>query len=100
MHFGTFHRNDIAQIGISVEPVDVIRNLTPAAGVNASTVENVIEYTQNLLENFVNYASSFAISANEAQSRQTDTFVPFTVVQKWYDNFKRRLDVNPYFWKN
>ena len=85
-----------AMIGISVETEASIDALTPAQ--QSQTPENLassIEFAQKMLQNFYNYASSFAKDAPDGQS-----YVPFATLQTWFDNFKRRLDNNPNFWKN
>ncbi|CAF0810749.1 unnamed protein product [Brachionus calyciflorus] len=83
-----------ALIGISVEPITSIDSLTPATETQPSNVNNFMEFTQKMLENFYNYASSFAKDAPDGQ-----TYVPFNSLQHWFENFKRRLEINPNFWK-
>ena len=51
-----------AQIGISVEPLDQLAQQTPASQSTPSSLNTFVEYTQKMLENFFNYASSFAIA--------------------------------------
>lgn len=82
-------------IGISVEPVTTIDSLTPATETQTSNVTSFTEFTQKMLENFYNYASSFAKDAPDGQS-----YVPFATLQHWFENFKRRLEINPNFWKS
>ena len=31
---------------------------------------------------------------------RASSYIPASVIQKWFDNFQRRFTVNPYFWKN
>merc|ERR1712080_161834 len=72
-----------AQVGISVEPLANIELHTPAAHTEASNVSSFMEFSQNMLENLFNYASSF----------------PLSCLQTWYSIFERRLQQNPNFWK-
>lgn len=82
-------------IGISVEPIQSIEALTPAAEIQTAAVQtSLAEFTQRMLENFYNYASSFAKDAPDGRS-----YVPFATLQTWFENFKRRLEMNPNFWK-
>lgn len=90
----------IVQIGISVEPLEHLSQQTPAANTTPSKVESFLEYSQKMLENFYNFASSFAVSQAQMTPNPSETFVPTSVLQKWYMNFERKLQQNPYFWKS
>ena len=83
-----------AVIGISVEPEAQIDALTPAADTQLANVDNLVEFCQKMLQNFYNYASSFAKDGPDGQQ-----WLPFGTLQGWFENFKRRLDLNPNFWK-
>ena len=83
-------------IGISVEPLANINNLTPATEMQtAASIGLLNEFTQKMLENFYNYASSFSKDAPDGRS-----YVPLTSLQTWFENFKRRLEMNPNFWRS
>uniref|UniRef100_A0A8D1TBE5 Protein Hikeshi n=1 Tax=Sus scrofa TaxID=9823 RepID=A0A8D1TBE5_PIG len=75
----------VAQIGISVELLDSLAQQTP--------------FTQKMLDNFYNFASSFAVSQAQMTPSPSEMFIPANVVLKWYENFQRRLAQNPLFWK-
>jgi hypothetical protein len=77
-----------ANIGISVETVAQIDALTPAVGTN-----NYVEFAEKMLQNFFNYAASFS------QDTPNGQYVPLVTLTNWYENFKRRLIINPNFWK-
>ena len=83
----------IANIGISVEPTAQIDALTPAATTKATDTSEFVQFTEKMLQNFYNYASSFSKDAPDGQ------YVPLTTLTNWYDTFKRRLSNNPSFWK-
>lgn len=94
-----------ALVGVSVEPLSEIAQKTPSVGTTASTVGSFAEFSQKMLENFFNYASSFAASPEvitmKYQMQGTnETYVPFSTLQQWYMNFQRRLQTNPDFWKS
>ena len=55
-----------ACIGISVEPIAQIDALTPATDSKAS-LDNDVQFTEKMLQNFYNYASSFAKDAPDGQ---------------------------------
>jgi hypothetical protein len=85
-----------AMIGISVEPLINIDALTPATSTSANNdINSFLDYTQKMLENFYNYSASFVKDGGDGVQ-----YVPFTCLQNWYSNFKRRLELNPNFWKN
>ena len=86
---------NVAMIGISVEPIMQIDALVPASQAIASNVNSFTEFVQKMLQNFYNYASSFAKDAPDGQQ-----YVPLITLQNWLENFKRRFELNPNFWKS
>lgn len=96
----TPNQHKVAQVGISVESLSSLESLATAVTVSeASNVSSFLEFSQKMIESLFNYTSSFALSADEARVRSSETFVPFSSVQQWYTNFERRLHQNPTFWK-
>ncbi|XP_041463024.1 protein Hikeshi-like [Lytechinus variegatus] len=88
-----------AHIGIAVEPLAELKQQTPAANTQASNVESFVQFTQKMLENFYNYASSFAITQDQMTPQPGVQYLPADVLTKWYENFQRRLTQDPNFWK-
>lgn len=85
-----------AQIGISIEP---LINAESQIINNDNTKQNVsmfVEFTQKMVQNLYNYVSSYAIEGGPLQT----PMVPLISIQKWYENFERKLNLNPNFWKS
>ena len=89
----------VAQIGISLEPLAQLAQQTPVANAAPSTLNSFVQFTQTMLENFVNYATSFSIAQAQMTPNPNENFVPMSVVQKWYSMFERKLASDPNFWK-
>ena len=95
-----------ALVGISVEPLSELVQKTPSADTMASTVDSFTEFCQKMLENFFNYAGSFATGPAQIVMQQqmagssNESYIPFSALQQWYLNFQRRLQSNPDFWKS
>uniref|UniRef100_A0A9L0K6S2 Protein Hikeshi n=1 Tax=Equus asinus TaxID=9793 RepID=A0A9L0K6S2_EQUAS len=107
----------VAQIGISVELLDSLAQQTPVGNAAVSSVDSFTQFgvseqvmlgrlflgeykfTQKMLDNFYNFASSFAVSQAQMTPSPSEMFIPANVVLKWYENFQRRLAQNPLFWK-
>ena len=88
-----------AQVGISVEPITVLQGLQQATMENeAALVPKFVDFTQKMVQSLFNYTASFAIDANEARMRSTETYIPYSAVQQWCSNFERRIKMDPYFW--
>ena len=91
-----------AQIGISVEPLTSVQQqvsqlpTTP----DGSTATNFRDFCTKMLENFMNYASSFSQSQSQMLPNPSEQYVPLSSLQSWYNNFNRRLEQNPYFWRS
>ena len=90
-----------AQIGISLEPLAQISEKTPATiSEKPSTSTTFVEFTQKMLTNVFNYCSSFARKQCEMTPEPSESFVPMSSLQKWYETFQRRIAMDPNFWKN
>ena len=88
-----------AQIGISIEPLAQLAQQTPVTYSTPSNLNSFVEFTQKMLETFYNYASSFALTQAQMTPNPSESFVPISVVQRWYENFQRKMTNNPNFWK-
>ncbi|XP_031571298.1 protein Hikeshi-like [Actinia tenebrosa] len=90
----------MAQIGISIEPLTQLAQQTPVANATPTTLNTFVQFTQKMMESFVNYASSFSITQTQMTPNPSESFIPMSVVQKWYLSFERKLACDPNFWKN
>ena len=46
-----------------------------------------------------NYATSFAVTQSQMTPNPREAYVTLNVLQNWFQNFQRRLQQNPYFWR-
>ncbi|XP_054257292.1 protein OPI10 homolog [Macrosteles quadrilineatus] len=82
-----------AQIGISVEPIEVVQQqIIQLENSKPNEASNFLEFTKKMLENFSECVSSFLVPGSPF-------VVPLSVVDNWYKNFEKRLEMNPRFWK-
>lgn len=93
-------QSHLAQIGISALPLSELEQQTPAAQAAISTMEPFVEFSKKMCENLFNYVSSFAQTQSQMTPNPTETFVRLSTLQTWYQNFERRLQQNPYFWRS
>lgn len=84
-----------AQIGISIEPL-LNAELQITSLESTTNLSSFVEFTQKMVQNLFNYVSSYAVEGGPDQS----PMVPLLSVQKWYENFERKLNINPNFWKS
>ena len=91
-----------AQIGIMVAPVAELAQQTPSPAATAPTADTFAQFTTKMCANFFNYASSFAATPSQmtAPIGANEQFVSMNVVQRWFDNFSRRMAMNPNYWKD
>lgn len=82
-------------LGISVEPLGQLEQQVQPSDVTPSTVASNVEFVSKMLNNFVNYVTSFVQNVPGT----TEQIVPLSIVQTWFNNFQRRLSENPNFWK-
>jgi hypothetical protein len=96
MQFGANAVSHIAQVGISIEPeASVLQQVSTIS----NKAETYFEFGKKMLENFMNYASSFTITQAQMTPNPSETYVPLSTVTAWFNNFQRRLEQNPNFWK-
>eukprot|EP00095_Tigriopus_kingsejongensis_P008800 snap_masked-scaffold1329_size47409-processed-gene-0.3 protein:Tk08800 transcript:snap_masked-scaffold1329_size47409-processed-gene-0.3-mRNA-1 annotation:"protein opi10 homolog" len=91
----------VAQLGISFESLIQLNALASEAQSEAAQVPVFVEFSQKMVKNLFNYASSFAVTSGDMiQAKPGETFVPYSTLHQWYSNFERRLQQNPYFWRS
>ncbi len=82
-------------LGISVEPLAQLEQQVQPNDVTPSTVASNVEFVSKMLNNFVNYITSFVQNVPGT----SEQIVPLSIVRTWFDNFQRRITENPNFWK-
>ena len=93
-------QSHMAQIGISVESLDQISQQVPATVANAPSLPAFVEFSRKMLENFFNFASSFALKQSQMTPAPSETFVPLSTLNRWFENFQRRMQQDPNFWRS
>ena len=88
-----------ALVGLRVEPLEQLAQETPASGTQASSLSNMSEFSQKMLENLFNFASSYAVDPTQSALTPGETYIPAAALRQWYSNFQRRFSANPNFWK-
>ena len=97
--FATPGQEGMALIGISVETLSALSQQTPALNTTPSTLNSRVEFMMKMLENFMNFASSFGQQQSQMTPSPTETFVPMSVVQWWFENTQRKMENDPNFWQ-
>ena len=93
--FGLLSQSHEAQIGISVEPLATLTQQTPAPSAAPSNVALMMQAATKMLEGFVNYTTSFALTQSRMTPNPTEMFVPLSTMQQWYENFQKKLTLDP-----
>lgn len=86
-----------AQIGISIEPLINAELQITSLDSTSHHLSTFTEFTQKMVQSLYNYVASYAV---EYGPEQNIPMVPLLTVQKWYENFERKLNLNPNFWKS
>jgi len=89
-----------ALVGISLEPLAVLAGQTPAAEAEANNQSTFMQFSEKMLENMFNFTSSFAMPPGDPRMKSDEMYIPMSSLQMWYQNFQRRLQQNPNFWKS
>ncbi|CAM4891015.1 unnamed protein product [Rotaria socialis] len=82
-------------LGISVEPLSQLDQQIQPHDITPSTVASNVEFVSKMLNNFVNYVTSFVQNVPGT----SEQIVPLSIIQTWYNNFQRRITENPNFWR-
>ena len=92
----------VAQIGISIEPLVAISQMTADPTANVSQQNHFEEFAVKAAENLFNYCASFANSLQHFMTTPMggQQLVPLSTIQQWYENFIRRLRQDPQYWRN
>lgn len=62
---------------------------------------SIVDFTEKMLRNFMNHLNSFTLTLQNPNNYNKPTdFVPYNIVQEWFNTFQRRLQLNPTFWKS
>ncbi|XP_048835029.1 protein Hikeshi [Brienomyrus brachyistius] len=93
------HMPSVAQVGVSIESLEQLAQQTPLSSATVSTVDSFTQFTQKMLESLYNFSSSFAVSQAQMTPNPSEMFIPASSVRRWYENFQRRMNQNPNFWK-
>lgn len=88
-----------AEIGISIERIEDLAAQSPNAITEPSNTTTFQEFAGRALENLLNYAGSYAVTQGQMTPNPSESFVPMTVLRRWYENFTRKLQMNPQFWR-
>ncbi|TRY92718.1 hypothetical protein DNTS_024810 [Danionella cerebrum] len=97
--FSMMGSSSVAQVGVSIESLDLLAQQTPVSSSAVSTLDSFTQFTQKMLESLFNFTSSFALSQAQMSPNPSEIYVPASAIHKWYENFQRRLMQNPNFWK-
>ncbi|KAK1167997.1 protein Hikeshi-like isoform X1 [Acipenser oxyrinchus oxyrinchus] len=90
----------VAQVGVSIEPLEQLVQQTPVASATVSTVDSFTQFTQKMMDSLYNFSSSYAVTQAQMTPNPSEMFIPASVILKWYENFQRRMVQNPNFWKS
>ncbi|XP_058470680.1 protein Hikeshi [Solea solea] len=96
---GSSVSSSVAQLGVSVEPLEQLAQQIPVSSSAVSTVDSFVQFTQKMLDSLYNFTASFAVTQAQMTPNQSETFIPSSCVLRWYENFQRRMSQNPNFWK-
>ena len=80
----------MAQVGLSIEPLEQLQHQVPAAALAAPTATDLAQFTRRAAEALFNYAASFARGDH----------VPLSVISRWYETYSQRLQREPDFWRH
>jgi len=98
--FGSAQISHNAQIGISIEPLSQIASQSPNVVTEPSNTSMFMEFAQRVIQNLFDYAASFAVTQAQMTANPNESYVPMSALRSWYNNFLRKLELNPQFWRN
>ena len=88
-----------AQIGISIEPLEVISAQSPNAITEPTNTSTFQEFAERTVQNLFNYITSFAVTQSQMTPNPSENYIPMPALKNWYTGFLRKLELNPQFWR-
>ncbi|MBN3276836.1 HIKES protein, partial [Polyodon spathula] len=73
----------VAQVGVSIEPLEQLLQQTPVASAAVSTVDSFTQFTQKMMDSLYNFSSSFAVTQAQMTPNPSEVFIPASVILKW-----------------
>jgi len=98
--FGTGQISHNAQIGVSIEPLSQIASQSPNAITEPSNTSTFMEFAQRVVQNLFDYVASFAVAQSQMTANPNESYIPMSAIRSWYNNFLRKLELNPQFWRS
>ena len=89
-----------AQIGISLEPLQQILQMTPVPHSTPSPHDSFSIMATKMLENFSEFAASYSVTQAQMIPMPSESFIPVSVLNEWAVRFEKRLKEDPNFWKS
>ncbi|KJH52651.1 hypothetical protein DICVIV_01112 [Dictyocaulus viviparus] len=88
------------QVGLMVEPLATIEGREAADGTQINQQSTLSEFAEVMMRNLVNYAESYTTRLTRPDGQGFADYIPVSALQEWYNNFRRRFEHNPYFWRS
>lgn len=89
-----------AQIGISIEPLNLISSQSPSAITEPTNTSTFQEFAERTIQNLYNYLASFAVTQSQMMPNPRESYIPISALHSWYSSFIRKLELNPQFWRS
>lgn len=98
--FGTQAISHVAQIGISIEPINIVAQQNQILeSASESNKAKFVEFTEKTVQYLFNYVCSFSVSPTQALQNPNEPYIPMSAIKNWYETFRRKLELNPNFWQ-
>lgn len=98
--FGQLPISHHAQVGISMESTTIASPLISQLEAKKPQKQSLfIEFTQKMLQHFIDFTSNTCQTSSLGFTKPSESYIPLTVVQAWYQNFQNKFAANPNFWQ-
>uniref|UniRef100_A0A0R3WIT0 DUF775 domain-containing protein n=1 Tax=Hydatigena taeniaeformis TaxID=6205 RepID=A0A0R3WIT0_HYDTA len=86
-----------AQVGISLEPLAELVGQTSAIGnsSNSGSMDDNMRFTQFAAENLFHFVAGCA----QEVPGSSEAYVPMSSIKRWFETIRRKLSLDPNFWK-
>lgn len=95
--------NSVAQVGISLEPIQSVTEMIPAVETTTSNVNMFVDFINKTVNNMYNYCTSFSQPLGELVTSNSNfpskEYVPLTCIKTWFETYTNKLRNDPNFWR-